>query len=240
MTTITQHDTTPVAELDAWRGFGEGAWRHTIDVRDFIHQNYTPYEGDESFVSGLTRRTLEVWNEVSSMFPEERRLGVLDADPATPSTITSHGAGYIDSDREIIVGLQTDAPLKRAIMPNGGLRMVETGLTAYGYELDPMVHEIFTKYRKTHNQGVFDAYTPEILSARRSHIITGLPDAYGRGRIIGDYRRVALYGVDRLIAAKKAELHGLDDVFSSADVIRDREELTEQIRALGELKQMAQ
>lgn len=237
--TITQHGFAPAAELDAWRGFQDGIWQDTIDVRDFIHMNYAPYEGDESFVSGATPRTLEVWNEVSALFPEELEHGILDVDPSTPSTITSHAPGYIDSDRELIVGLQTDAPLKRAIMPNGGLRMVEAGLAAYGYELDPKVHEIFTKYRKTHNQGVFDAYTPEILKARRSHIITGLPDAYGRGRIIGDYRRVPLYGVNRLITAKKRELRGLDAAFSSSEVIRDREELTEQVHALEELKEMA-
>ena len=168
---------------------------------------------------------------------EERATsgGVLDVDAATPSTITAHAPGYIDRDRELIVGLQTDAPLKRAIMPNGGWRMVETGLRAYGFEPDERVREIFTKYRKTHNDGVFDAYTPEILRARKAGIVTGLPDAYGRGRIIGDYRRVALYGVDRLIEAKKAERAELDAQFGTEDVIRLREELAEQMRALGEL-----
>nr|WP_229691555.1 formate C-acetyltransferase [Sphaerisporangium melleum] len=208
-------------------------------MRDFIQANYTPYEGDERFLAGATERTRRVWEEIAAMFPEERRRGVYDVDAATPSSITSHAPGYIDRDHELIVGLQTDAPLKRAIMPNGGLRMVESGLAAYGYKLDPAIKEIFTKYRKTHNAGVFDAYTPAIRRARRSHIITGLPDAYGRGRIIGDYRRVALYGVDRLVAAKTAELRSLDDRPSLEEVIRDREELAEQIRALGELKEMA-
>jgi formate C-acetyltransferase len=180
-----------------------------------------------------------VWGKLTEMFPEERRQGIYDVDVSTPSTITSHAPGYIDKDQEIIVGLQTDAPLKRAIMPNGGWRMVVDSLKAYGREPDPRVAEIFTKYRKTHNDGVFDAYTTRIRKARSSHIITGLPDAYGRGRIIGDYRRVALYGVDRLIEAKHAERALLDEVPSSEPIIRDREELAEQARALGELKQMA-
>ncbi|MEU7890834.1 formate C-acetyltransferase [Microbispora bryophytorum] len=224
---------------EAWRGFRGTTWRGSVDVRDFIQANYTPYEADESFLAGPTERTRAVWAEVSSLFGEERRRGVYDVDTATPSSITSHRPGYIDSGRELIVGLQTDAPLKRAIMPAGGLRMVENGLAAYGYTLDPKVREIFTKYRKTHNDGVFDAYTPEIRAARRAGIITGLPDAYGRGRIVGDYRRVALYGVDRLIEAKRAELRSLDGDFSTDAVIRDREELAEQIRALDELKRMA-
>ncbi|MEU8194985.1 formate C-acetyltransferase [Microbispora amethystogenes] len=223
----------------AWRGFRGTAWRERVDVRDFIQANYTPYEGDESFLEGPTERTRAVWAEVSALFPEERRRGVYDVDTATPSSITSHRPGYIDCGRELIVGLQTDAPLKRAIMPAGGLRMVENGLAAYGYALAPQVKEIFTRYRKTHNDGVFDAYTREIRGARRAGIITGLPDAYGRGRIIGDYRRVALYGVDRLVEAKRAELRSLDGEFSTDAVIRDREELAEQIRALGELKTMA-
>ncbi|HEU5158273.1 MAG TPA: formate C-acetyltransferase [Streptosporangiaceae bacterium] len=222
-----------------WRGFAGADWRERIDVRAFIQANYTPYEGDASFLAGPTERTREIWDRVREMFPEERRRGVYDVDTATPSSITSHAPGYIHADRELIVGLQTDAPLKRAIMPGGGLRMVEGGLAAYGYELDPWVREVFTSYRKTHNDGVFDAYTPPIRRARRSHIVTGLPDAYGRGRIIGDYRRVALYGVDRLIEAKRAERSGLDDLTAAEDVIRDREELAEQIRALDELKRMA-
>ncbi len=223
----------------AWRGFRGADWRSGVDVRAFIQANYTPYEGDDRFLTGPTERTRAVWEKVSSLFPEERRRGILDADTTTPSSITSHPPGYIDRDRELIVGLQTDAPLKRAIMPAGGLRMVETGLAAYGYKLDPAVKEIFTSYRKTHNDGVFDAYTPEIRAARRSGVITGLPDAYGRGRIIGDYRRVPLYGVDRLIEAKQAELRSLDDADATDAVIRDREELSEQIRALGELRTMA-
>ncbi|MFG1949461.1 formate C-acetyltransferase [Nonomuraea sp. NPDC048826] len=225
--------------FEAWRGFQGTAWRDRVDVRAFIQANYTPYDGDAGFLSGPTKRTRAVWAKVSALFPEERRHGVHDVDPVTPSSITAHAPGYIDRDRELIVGLQTDAPLKRAIMPAGGLRMVENGLAAYGYRLDPAVKEIFTKYRKTHNDGVFDAYTPEILAARRAGVITGLPDAYGRGRIIGDYRRVALYGVNRLIEAKRAELRALDDADATDPVIRDREELSEQLRALDELKVMA-
>ncbi|MFG2006216.1 formate C-acetyltransferase [Spirillospora sp. NPDC048911] len=222
-----------------WRGFQGTAWREAIDVQDFIRANHVPYEGDGSFLQGPTERTGAVWGQVSGLFAEERQRGILDVDVVTPSSITSHAPGYIDRDRELIVGLQTDAPLKRAIMPAGGLRMVEAGLAAYGYELDPQVRKTFAEYRKTHNDGVFDAYTPEILRARKAGIITGLPDAYGRGRIIGDYRRVALYGVDRLTEAKRAERARLDDRVPADDIIRDREELAEQIRALGELKQMA-
>lgn len=227
------------APVEAWRGLGGSRWHDTIDVRDFIQANYTPYESGSQFLVGPTPRTLAVWRRVSSLFPEERRRGILDVDTATPSTITSHAPGYIDRDRELIVGLQTDSPLKRAIMPNGGLRMVESGLAAYGYEPDPFVTKVFGTYRKTHNDGVFDAYTPEMRAARKAGIITGLPDAYGRGRIIGDYRRVALYGTDRLIQAKRAERALLDARPSNPDVIRDREELAEQIRALGELAEMA-
>lgn len=224
---------------EAWRGFAGTGWRDRVDVRDFIQANYTPYEGEATFLAGPTDRTCAVWEQVSALFPEERERGIYDVDAATPSTITSHEPGYIDPERELIVGLQTDAPLKRAIMPNGGLRMVENGLKAYGYEPDPFVTRVFGTYRKTHNDGVFDAYTPEMRAARKAGIITGLPDAYGRGRIIGDYRRVALYGTDRLIAAKQAERALLDARPSSPDVIRDREELAEQIKALGELAEMA-
>ncbi|MDX3798080.1 formate C-acetyltransferase [Streptomyces sp. AK04-3B] len=224
---------------EAWRGFAGTNWREQIDVRAFIQANLTPYEGDAAFLAGPTDRTRAVWEKVSALFPEERRRGVLDVDTATPATITSHAPGWIDRDRELIVGLQTDAPLKRAIMPNGGLRMVENGLKAYGYEPDPFVTKVFGTYRKTHNDGVFDAYTPEMRAARKAGIITGLPDAYGRGRIIGDYRRVALYGTDRLIEAKRAEKALLDGRPSSEHVIRDREELAEQIKALGELARMA-
>jgi len=227
------------ATTDAWRGFEPGDWSHGVDVRDFIQRNYTPYEGDSQFLAGATPRTEKVWARLSSMFPEERERGIYDVDTHTPSTITSHAPGYIDRELEIIVGLQTDAPLRRAIMPNGGWRMVAGALETYGYEPDETVKKIFTTYRKTHNDGVFDVYPPDVRKARSSHIITGLPDAYGRGRIIGDYRRVTLYGVDALVAAKKAEKVELDQMRSVEDVIRDREEISEQIRALGELKEMA-
>jgi formate C-acetyltransferase len=226
-------------EAGAWGGFADGRWQTSIDVADFVRRNRTPYEGDATFLSGPTDRTTTVWRAVSSLFPEERARGIYDADTATPAGITAFPPGYIDKDLELVVGLQTDAPLKRAIMPNGGLRMVEDGLAAYGYAVDPKVREIFTRYRRTHNDGVFDAYTAQMKAARRAGIITGLPDAYGRGRIIGDYRRVALYGVDRLIEDKRADRARLDRVPSSDAVIRDREELAEQLRALGELAEMA-
>jgi formate C-acetyltransferase len=226
------------ATASGWRGFRPGLWQKQIDVRDFIQQNYQPYEGDGSFLAPATGRTQKLWSRLQELFVEERRKGVLDVSQI-PSSITAHAPGYIDRDSEVIVGLQTDAPLKRAIMPNGGFRMVATALKAYGYEPDPHVVEAFTKYRKTHNDAVFDAYTADIRRCRSSHILTGLPDAYGRGRIIGDYRRVALYGVDRLVERKKEEKAALDSAMSTDEVIRDREELSEQIRALGELKQMA-
>ena len=222
----------------AWRGFRGGLWQGRIDVRDFIQQNYEPYEGDGSFLAPATVRTGKIWEHLSALFVEERKKGVLDISQM-PSSITAHGPGYIDRDNEVIVGLQTEAPLKRAIMPNGGFRMVLGALKAYGYEPDPYVVEAFTKYRKTHNEGVFDAYTADIRKCRSSHILTGLPDAYGRGRIIGDYRRVALYGVARLLAAKQQEKKALDAEMSTDDVIRDREELSEQVRALKDLQQMA-
>ncbi len=226
---------------EAWEGFTPGDWAATIDVRDFIQRNVTPYTGDASFLAGPTARTTAVWGKLSELMAAERasKGGVLDVDVSTPAGITAHAPGYLDRAAELIVGLQTDAPLKRAIVPNGGWRMVESGLRAYGFEPDERVREIFTRYRKTHNDGVFDAYTPEILAARRWHIVTGLPDAYGRGRIIGDYRRVALYGTDALIAAKRGERAELDAEYASEDVIRLREELAEQIRALSELTQMA-
>ncbi|MFK4242571.1 formate C-acetyltransferase [Micromonospora chokoriensis] len=227
------------APLAPWRGFTDGTWQHTIDVADFVRANHEPYTGDAAFLTGATCRTLEVWGALATLFAEERRRGVLDVDTATPSTITAHAPGWIDRDKELIVGLQTDAPLRRAVMPAGGLRLVENALRAYGYQPDPTVHQIFTSYRKTHNDAVFDAYPADVLAARRSHIITGLPDAYGRGRIIGDYRRVALYGVDQLVAERRTIKQALDDRPSTDDVIRDREELAEQIRALGELKRMA-
>ena len=239
MTDTPTPSTTTPHDLDAWRGFVGTQWRITVDVRDFIQTNYTPYHGDSSFLSEATERTQGIWQKISDLMVIEREKGVLDVDVHTPSSITSHAPGYIDRDAELVVGLQTDAPLKRAIMPNGGYRMVESGLKAFGFEPDPLVREIFTKYRKTHNDGVFDAYTPDILAARRSGIVTGLPDAYGRGRIIGDYRRVALYGVNRLLERKKQEKAALAFLHSTDDVIRDREELSEQIRALGELAEMA-
>ncbi|WP_413449875.1 formate C-acetyltransferase [Georgenia phoenicis] len=237
MATTTIHTEQQTAE--AWQGFAPGPWQESVDVRDFIQRNYTAYDGDSSFLAGPTERTTHVWQTLTAMFPEEREKGVYDVDATTPSTITAHAPGYIDEDREVIVGLQTDAPLKRAIMPYGGWRMVATSLETYGYEVDPTLETIFTTYRKTHNQGVFDAYPPDVRKARSAHIVTGLPDAYGRGRIIGDYRRVALYGVDALIAAKKADRALLDAQRSVEDVIRDREENSEQIRALQELKEMA-
>ncbi|GAA4850140.1 formate C-acetyltransferase [Kitasatospora terrestris] len=227
----------------AWDGFEGGQWQDAVDVRDFIQRNYTPYEGDGAFLAGPTGRTLAVWRQITDRFPEERAKGVYDVAHDVPSTITAHAPGWIDKDRELIVGLQTDAPLKRAIMPNGGWRMVAGALETYGYPVDPELEKVFTVYRKTHNAGVFDAYTPEIRAARKAGVVTGLPDAYGRGRIIGDYRRVALYGVDRLIEAKLAEKAELDPLPADAsrleEVIREREELAEQIRALGELKAMA-
>ena len=223
----------------AWRGFAQGSWQNGVDVRDFIQRNYTPYGGDGAFLAGATARTLGLWQSLQPLLAEEREKGILDVSQA-PAGILAHGPGYIDKERELIVGLQTDAPLKRAIMPFGGWRVVADSLKSYGYEPDPAVGEIFTKYRKTHNDGVFDAYTAEIRKARSSNIITGLPDAYGRGRIIGDYRRVALYGVDFLIADKKREKRELDDRPSTEDTIRLREELADQIRSLDELKKMAQ
>ena len=224
---------------DPWAGFSDGQWRQAIDVRGFIQENYTPYEGDDAFLSPATERTRAIWAKLGELLKEEREKGVLDVSTDRPSTITAHDAGYIDRDNEVIVGLQTDAPLKRSIMPNGGLRMVEGGLAAYGYELAPEVKEIWSKYRKSHNQGVFDVYSPEILAARKYGVITGLPDAYGRGRIIGDYRRVALYGTDFLRAQKQADFHALDDTVFDEKTMRLREEMSEQFRALDELREMA-
>jgi len=222
---------------NAWRDFVGGSWQNHIDVREFIQKNYTPYEGDERFLRGATERTKKLWDKLSPLFHEERERGVL-AVSQVPSGILAHAPGYIEKKSEIIVGLQTEAPLKRAIMPFGGWRVVEASLKAYGIAPDPQVAEIFTKYRKTHNDGVFDAYTPEIRRCRKSHIITGLPDAYGRGRIIGDYRRVALYGVDFLINERERDKAELDERHATDDVIRLREELAEQIRSLKELKQL--
>ena len=223
---------------DAWRGFKPGLWQREINVRWFLQQNYTPYEGDGAFLAPPTERTRGIWRKLENLFVKERKKGVLDVSQV-PSSITAHPPGYIDREHEIIVGLQTDAPLKRAIMPNGGLRMVLNSLKAYGFEPNPAVVEAFTKYRRTHNDGVFDAYTADIRACRSSHILTGLPDAYGRGRIIGDYRRVALYGATRLIEQKETEKASLDTSMSTEDIIRDREELSEQIRALKELQTMA-
>ncbi|WP_296710534.1 formate C-acetyltransferase [Rhodoblastus sp.] len=226
-------------QKDCWRDFKAGDWRRAIDVRDFIIRNVSPYSGDESFLVGSTARTKAVWAKLQPYFEAERKKGVLDVDAKSPSNLLAHDAGYIDRDNEVIVGLQTDQPFKRAIFPYGGLRMVETGLKAAGFEPDPLVHEAFTKYRKSHNDGVFDAYTPEIMKCRKAAIITGLPDAYGRGRIIGDYRRVALYGIDRLCEAKRAERAQIDDMWPTDEIIRSREELAEQMRALDDLAEMA-
>jgi formate C-acetyltransferase len=222
-----------------WRGFRPGDWCTSIDVRDFIVRNVTPYAGDEKFLAGPSKRTKAVWAKLQPYFQEERKKGVLAVDAKSPSTLLAHKAGYIDRDNEVIVGLQTDEPFKRAIFPFGGLRMVEAGLKAAGFDADPQVHEAFTKYRKSHNDGVFDAYTPEIMKCRKSGIVTGLPDAYGRGRIIGDYRRVALYGVDRLLEVKREERAQMDDMWPTDEVIRVREELAEQMRALKDLAAMA-
>ena len=225
---------------NAWDGFKTGKWSQSVDVIDFIKQNYTPYTGDGAFLAPATDRTKGIWDKVLVLMKKEiEKNGCLDADVSTPSMVDSHKAGYIDRDAEIIVGLQTDAPLKRAIMPFGGYRMIQSSCEAYGLKEDPQVREIFTKYRKTHNQGVFDAYTPDIKAARHSAIITGLPDAYGRGRIIGDYRRLALYGIDILVEDKKREKAESDDAMMDAEIIRQREELSEQIGALEAIRRMA-
>ena len=227
--------------MNAWQGFKEGRWTKEIDVRGFIQANYTPYEGDDSFLAGATENTKQLWEEVMELFKKERENGgTLDVDTKTVSAIDAYAPGYINKDKETVVGLQTDAPLKRAIMPEGGIRMVESSCEAYGFKCDPLVSEIFTKYRKTHNQGVFDAYTTEMRAARKSGIITGLPDAYGRGRIIGDYRRVALYGVDRLIEDKNEQKLSLEVSCMDEDTIRLREEISDQIKALQALKRMAE
>ena len=227
-------------EFKQWDGFKKGRWTNCVDVRQFIQKNYTPYEGDDSFLANATEKTTKLWDIVLDLYKKEKANGgVLDIDTDTVSTVSSHAAGYIQKDLEEIVGLQTDAPLKRAIMPFGGIRIVEKSCEAYGRKVSPQVEEIFHKYRKTHNDGVFDAYTPDVRAARSSHLLTGLPDGYGRGRIIGDYRRVALYGVDFLIESKKADLLDLDTASFDEAVIRQREELSEQIKSLTELKQMA-
>ena len=222
-----------------WEGFNNGAWQKEINVRDFIQKNYTPYDGDESFLAGPTEATKELWKEILELQKKEREAGgVLDMDTKVVQTITSHDAGYIDKDKETIVGFQTDKPFKRGLQVNGGIRMAMKACSDNGYEVDPEVVDFYTNYRKTHNAGVFDAYTPEIRTCRSNHIVTGLPDAYGRGRIIGDYRRVALYGIDRLIEDKKQQKADTDLMTMTADVIRDREEFSEQLRALDELAKL--
>ncbi|MEM9540725.1 MAG: formate C-acetyltransferase [Cyanobacteria bacterium P01_E01_bin.42] len=223
---------------EAWQGFQTGKWEKEVNVRDFIQTNYTSYEGDESFLENISESTDLLWTEVKELMNQEREKGVLDAETKIPSGITAYDAGYINPDLEKIVGLQTDKPLKRAIMPFGGIRVVEKSLAAYDYEIDPQTHEVFTQYRKTHNDGVFDAYTREMRKARHSGIITGLPDAYGRGRIIGDYRRIALYGIDFLIEDKQVQLYSLEYDVIDEDVIRLREEISEQIKALKKMKKM--
>lgn len=225
--------------IKAWEGFVEGKWSDDeVNVRDFIQRNYTPYTGDGSFLAGATEATKKLWDEICELSKKEREAGgVLKADNKVVSTLTSHPAGYIDKKLEKIVGLQTDEPFKRALQPFGGIKMSEQALNMYGYELDQEVKNIFTHYRKTHNDGVYDAYTPEMRRARTAHILTGLPDTYGRGRIVGDYRRVALYGVDYLIEHKKRDKELIDGDMTP-DKVRDREELSEQIKALGQLKEM--
>ena len=228
-------------DFEQWKGFEKGDWKRKIDVRNFIQKNYTPYEGNATFLTGTTEKTKKLWDEVLKLYEKERNSNgsVLDIDTKTISTVSAHEAGYIDKDLEEIVGLQTDAPLKRAIMPYGGIKIVEKSCEAYGREVDPEVDKIFHTVRKTHNDGVFSVYTPDIRAARSAHLITGLPDGYGRGRIIGDYRRVALYGVDELIREKQLDLEELDVDEFTEDVIREREEIYEQIKALNELKVMA-
>ncbi|OFN75367.1 formate acetyltransferase [Corynebacterium sp. HMSC074E01] len=237
MTTATEQS----VQFEAWKGFEPGPWTENIDVRDFIQRNYTPYGGDSSFLAGPTEKTKNVWNHLEENYLSiERQKRIFDVDTHTPSDIDAFPAGYICEDDNVIVGLQTDSPLKRAMMPNGGWRMVKQAIFEAGKEVDPDVEKIFTRYRKTHNDAVFDIYTPRIRAARSSHIITGLPDAYGRGRIIGDYRRVALYGVDYLIAEKEASKHAVGDIGFSEHWARYREEHAEQIKALKKLKVMAE
>ena len=222
-------------QLEHFEGF---IWKREINVRDFIQHNYTPYTGDSSFLAGPSERTRKVWDRLTEMFKIEREKGVYDAETRLPQSLDTYGAGYIDKENEVIVGLQTDAPLKRGIFPRGGIRMVETALNAYGYQLDPATKDIYTRYRKTHNEGVFSAYNTDIRAARHAHIITGLPDAYGRGRIIGDYRRIALYGVNNLIEEKKRFLERLDIQEMTEECIRQREETSEQIKALKDFVKM--
>lgn len=237
VTTATEQS----VQFEAWKGFEPGPWTENIDVRDFIQRNYTPYDGDSSFLAGPTEKTQRVWDHLEKNYLSvERQKRIFDVDTHTPSDIDAFPAGYISEDDDVIVGLQTDTPLKRAMMPNGGWRMVKQAIKEAGKETDPEIEKIFTRYRKTHNDAVFDIYTPRIRAARSSHIITGLPDAYGRGRIIGDYRRVALYGVDYLIAEKEASKHAVGDIGFSEHWARYREEHAEQIKALKKLKVMAE
>ena len=226
--------------MNYWNGFVGELWKNEINVRDFIQCNYIPYTGDDSFLEDATENTKKVWNKLTEMFKVEREKGIYDAETKIPQAIDAYGPGYIDKDAEVIVGLQTDAPLKRGIFPKGGLRMVKNSLEAFGYEIDPLTEEIFTKYRKTHNEGVFSAYTDEMKACRKSGIITGLPDAYGRGRIIGDYRRVPLYGVDRLIEDKQQQMKVLEVAEMDDETIRRREEIFEQIKALKSFVKMGQ
>ena len=227
-------------EFKQWKDFEIGEWTYEINVRDFIQKNYTPYDGDQKFLKGPTEKTTNLWNKVLALYKKELEKGVLDIDTKTPSGVNRYDAGYLDKDNELIVGFQTDAPLKRAIMPNGGIRIVEKSCKAYGYEVDKDTDFIYHNYRKTHNDGVFDVYTSDVRKARTHHLLTGLPDGYGRGRIIGDYRRVALYGVDVLINEKYKELDMMDADEFTDQVIRIREEISEQIRALNDLKKMAE
>ena len=223
-----------------WNGFNSGVWEREVNVRDFIQKNYTPYDGDDTFLVGPTQNTKDLWEQVLDLSKQEREAGgVLDMDTRIISTITSHGPGYLNKDKETIVGFQTDKPFKRSLQPYGGIRMAEKACSDNGYTVDPEISEFFTVHRKTHNAGVFDAYTPEMRACRSSHVITGLPDAYGRGRIIGDYRRVALYGIDRLIEDKEEQKATTRTIMYS-DVIREREELSEQIRALKDLKKLGE
>ena len=228
-------------DFKEWEGFNkQGEWTKEIDVRGFIQANYTPYDGDESFLANVTEKSTKLWNKIQELYKVEREKGVLDVDTKTPSGINRYEAGYVDKDLETIVGLQTDSPLKRAIMPNGGIRIVEKSCESYGYKVDPEVEYVYHELRKTHNDGVFAVYTKDIRAARSAHLLTGLPDGYGRGRIIGDYRRVALYGVDKLIEEKQDELNILDTDEFTEEVIRDREEIHDQIDALNQLKLMAE
>ena len=228
-------------KFEQWNGFKNGSWENEVNIRDFIQKNYTPYEGDSSFLSESTEKTKKLWNEVLELYKKEREAGgVLDISDDIASTISSHEAGYINKDLEEIVGLQTDAPLKRAIMPNGGIRIVEKSCEAYNRKVSDKLEDIYHNYRRTHNDGVFTSYTPEIRAARSSHLITGLPDGYGRGRIIGDYRRVALYGIDFLIEEKKKDFARLINSNITEEIIREREEHNDQILALQELKVMAE